>query len=354
MRSGRRGNRPFTNSDLANIAYRYYVSDEKQKTIASDFSTTQSEISRQLKRAKDLGVVKIQITTEHADEMARQVKKKYGHLREVLVTPFAGSEDAKSDDLLKAVGLLCAKYLLDSFKDRTKIGLSCGNSVNAVIEGIGELKNQGHTLPGSCYVVPLLTLMMPEVVAITPPALVANLIRWLPDAKGKAFQLPPVEKNKADLSAYSYARNPEIIKLLKEIEHLNVYLVGIGYIDYEGRMRVKGKNQPLLTHEFNSLMWKLKLAGTLKKMGAVGESVYQPFDANGNVLATANELLPLRESMFNLSLEVLRHHVERNTADVIAIVAGKMKHEAAYGAVRSKAFNVLVTDIATCEHILRK
>lgn len=340
-------------SKIADIARRYYEDHIPQTEIAKDLGMSQAEVSRCLKLAEEKGIVRIKIDPFFTTDLKQKLSEKFPHLKEVIITPLADSPNESGPAFLGKLGMECARYFMDIAHHGATIGLSCGNSVHTFTEAIGKFTMQGARFPIGCRVYPLIILMLPEVVAVTPAALVANLVRWLPDSRGKAFQLPSVVTDQKGKAYAPYREHPEIRDLCSEIEHLDYYIIGIGMIDRQGKTRI-GKMDHMPTHEFNSLIWKFNLIEALKKYDAQGESIYQPFDKIGNFLIDKREFEPLRNRILYLPLRCLRDHVQANTARVIAVSGGEIKHEAIYGALRAKIFNVLITDSWTAEYVLEK
>jgi DNA-binding transcriptional regulator LsrR (DeoR family) len=348
-------------SRIATIARRYYHHGEKQKTIADALGVSQTDISRCLKLAHEHGIVQVFIDPSLTQNLERDLCTAFPHLQEAVVVPLADLP-GQSDDahFLQELGVAGARYLLREAHHGATIGISCGYSVEAVINGIGQLHGEGAMLPIATQIYPLLILMHPELVKVTPAASVAKLVGTLPDAKGQVFQLPRVE-TEDDLKFYK--GNAQIQQLLRQIEGLDYYVVGIGRIDYEGKMREERHKQQRVTHEFNALIWNVDLIESLQTYGAKGEVCYQPFDEHGNLLMQHADLAPLRQSVLYLPLEVLQQHVRDSRArkktdtppkKIIAVAGGERKYEAILAALRAQLFNVLVIDSLTADKIVRE
>jgi len=348
-------------SRIATIARRYYHHREKQKTIADALGVSQTDISRCLKLAHEHGIVQVFIDPSLTKNLERELCTTFPHLHEAVVVPLADLP-GQSDEapFLQELGVAGARYLLREAHHGATIGISCGYSVEAVINGIGQLRGERAMLPIATRIYPLLILMLPELVKVTPAALVAQLVGTLPDAQGQVFQLPRVETER-DLKFYT--DNTQIQQLLRTIEDLDYYVVGIGRIDYEGKMRDERHRQQRVTHEFNALIWNRGLIESLHSYGAKGEVCYQPFDGHGKVLMHHADLAPLRQSVLYLPLAVLQQHVRdgrerKQTATpskkIIAVAGGERKYEAILAALRAQIFNVLVIDSLTADKIVRE
>jgi len=190
----------------------------------------------------------------------------------------------------------------------------------------------------------------------TQAALIAQLVSALPHATGKALQLPSISLDaQGEKQVRAYRKNPQIQELLSEIESMNCYVMGIGFIDYEGEGRRIGQNrQHMSTHEFNTMILALRLLEILKTYDAVGEVLSQPFDTNGTFLIDKPELKYLKSITLTVPLDILAQHVHNKSALSIAVAGGMIKHAAIHAAIRAKIFNVLVTDSTTAEYVLKE
>jgi len=341
---------------LEQVSRRHYLAGERQQDIAKALGATQSGISRLLAEARKLGIVRFEVNSVSAREQQEMLKKKFPHLKDISIVPYAAPADTVPPDLLTVLGAEAARWFLDRVPHGAKIGVSCGVGVNAAIDAINELGARDSKLPTQCRVYPLIITMMADVVSITPAALVAKLVSSLPAARGNAFQLPFELPGK--LSARSprdfYMQCPEVRRLLENTKDLDCYLIGVGFIDVLGKWKQTRDMAHMATHEFNSLVWRLGLIEALDELGAVGESLHQPFDATGEFLLDRPELKLLREHMLYLPLAEMSRRVHERKADVVAVAGGHEKVDAIRAALRAKIFNVLVIDSSTAGAILGK
>jgi DNA-binding transcriptional regulator LsrR (DeoR family) len=351
-----------TTKDLSKAAtaarLKYCGEDGKQKTqqeIAALMGISQAEVARYLKLAREANIIRIEVDPYFTVDLRQKLMETFPHLTEVIIVPIAGIPEERSDLLLSELGTECAHYFRTTVRHDAKIGVSGGETMNAFIRSIGRFKDQGASLPVACHIFPLVILLTAEVIAITPAALVANFVSCLPDSRGKAFQLPSVmaEGRRHVSVADIYKKNPEIQALISEIEHLDYYFVGIGCIDYSGRARHIRNAREISTHLFSALIWDVNLLPTFQKYNAKGECLHQPFDENGNFLTDERELEPLRNFSLALPADTLCSHVEKQTANVVGVAGGLVKHEAVHAALRAKIFNVLITDSLTVEYVLK-
>ena len=134
------------------------------------------------------------------------------------------------------------------------------------------------------------------------------------------------------------------------MENLNYYFVGIGQFEKD----FKSKPKAGVGLQFNHFVSSLGLIEKLAQLQTVGECDFQPYDGDGKFLIDDKNLEPLKHNLIFLPLEVLKKHVQRKTADVVAIGGGPKKHEAIYAATKAGFFNILITDATTAYKIYEK
>lgn len=338
---------------MAHIARLYYEHKLTQQDVAERTGLKQVQISRYLKLAEEHGIVVTKVDPYFTRDLEDQLRKAFPHLKDARVVPSMAVPHSHGDVLLlQELGKQCATHFCAMAPHATKIGVSCGHAVESAVSAIGALSGRTGPLPIACEVYPLIILMVPEMVGATSVTLVADLVRWLPEAKGEIFQLPSVIPDKPNEGIGSYYRkNPQISALLSKIAVLDYYMIGIGSIS-NTRPGAARRSQGM--HEFNSLTRTLKLTQELDQLGAVGESLYQPFDNNGESLIKNPKLEPLRENILYLPLEVLHKHVQKDTATVVAVAGGESKRKAIRAALHAKIFDTLITDSLTADYVLQE
>lgn len=338
---------------MAQIASRYFEQGDKQDAIAREYNLSQAEVSRYIREARRQKIVRIEIDPYYLREQAQALRAQFPHLKEVILRPaFQVAQPHGDGALLEALGTACADYFLQIVGHNATLGISCGLAVEAFANAVGR-HSATHTtvLPVACEIYSLLTLMASDIQGLTPAGLVANLTRWLPDSTGYAFHLPHDDTQ----GIRAYLNKRPIQQLQQTLPNLQYYIMGIGYIEEAKTRQRIGRVHHRVSYEFNALIDRLDLIETLQKYQAIGESIYQPYDKDGNILLTQPELKPLEESMIYLSLEELQKRLQQDKeVSVIGIAGGQVKHAAVYAALQAKIFNVLVTDSKTAEYVLQQ
>ena len=339
---------------IVDIARLYYERGLTQSDIAKKKGIkNQAEVSKKLKQAKKLGIVKIIIKPVFEIDLAAELKKRFKHLDEVYISYIDYYQDSEKD-LMQVLGYEGAKYFAQKVGSNERIGLSCGKTLNAFVKSIScAQKELNLKAKEYCRVYALVHPCIGEIVDPTPASLVASAIQQMPNSIGYGYQLPRAIKdkksNKTKLSIREYETHPDVQKLRKEMENLNYYFVGIGHFDED----FKTKSKTGVGLQFNHFVASLGLIEKLKQLQTVGECDFQPYDNNGKFLIDDENLEPLRHNLIFLPLEILKKHVQNKTADVVAIAGGLKKHKAIYSAARAGIFNVLITDARTAYAICK-
>lgn len=335
-------------SKMVEVSRLYWEKEWQQKDIAYKLKMSQSEVSKLIKKARTDGIVKISISPQYEFDLVGKLKEKFGFLDDVFIAHTQKTTAGK--DMLELIGYEGARYLVDKIEHTSSIGLSCGQTLNALVKNIDEATKFLRVTPKEkCRVYALVHPCIERIVDPTPSSLVATMVRQLPKSTGYAYQFPvPKGADKNEYSIEKYKSHPDILKMIEEMKKLEYYFVGIGYIDYSSdKSIVSGAGLA-----FNNLVSLLDLSDRLNELDAVGECDHQPFSKDGNFLIEEPGLEPLRDHMIYLPLQVLKKHVEDKTAKVVAIGGGSAKHKSIYAALKAKFFNYLITDPLTAWEIL--
>lgn len=335
--------------DIARLSYKRKWS---QQRIADHKNISQAVVSRDLKLAKELGILKVEVKIQPLFEtdLASALKEHFTHLDEVHISYIDYSSDK---DLMQVLGYEGAEYLAQKVESYQHIGFSCGKTLNAMVRSIRfAQKELNIDAKEHCRVYALVHPCIREIVDPTPASLVASAIHQMPHSIGYAYQLPrPIkEKGETKYSAMDYRGLPDIVELMKAMKNIQFYFVGIGQIDYG----YKGGSTSGVGLQFNHFVSSLGLMKDLEKLNAAGECDFQPFDHDGNFLIENDELEDLRHNLLYLPIKELKKHVEQKTADVVAIAGGPKKHEAIYAAAKAQFFNILITDAMTAYAIYER
>ena len=111
---------------LSEIARRYYLRDESQIEIARDLGLDPSTVSRHLKRARDEGIVHVEIRTPRRPsvDLGLALAERYG-LARVVVSPDVEEPD---DDPDQALAATAAAFIEGVLVNNLRLGVSWGRT----------------------------------------------------------------------------------------------------------------------------------------------------------------------------------------------------------------------------------
>ena len=304
---------------MVEVATLYYEEDLTQAEIGTRLNTSRSTVSRLLRDARRLGIVRITIDYPWARNSRReaQLKHVFG-LRDARVLR-AGN--LTGDDLLEGIGHLAARYLESIIGSDMVLGVSYGRSIASTIRNLAPQRDL------SLVVVQLLGALGSD----NPLIEGANLARSLAAKYGASYRYlyaPLVVEDARTRD--QLAQEPLVQDVLAVGSQADIALVGIG----------------ALGDEAPSLIWRGYLnqhdLGGLQQAGAVGNMCAQFFDGWGRMLDT-----DLNRRSISIGLDGLAR-----CKTVVAAAGGRRKARAILGALRGGYVDVLVTDDGAVEEVL--
>ena len=297
---------------LTDVAKRYYLQGESQIAIAHDLSLAPSTVSRYLQRARDEGIVYVEIRPPRQErvDLGRTVAARFNVARVVVAgeTGHSGSLASVAADFVD--GLL---------RSGLHLGVSWGRTLADVIH---------HLAPGSVagLVIAQLAGGLDEAHhGIQGHELVSELADLYPDSRVSYLHAPAIVGSAA--ARRTMAEDPGIASALEAAARSDVALVGIGQM--EGGTLVEGRHVPPTD-------WQQLLAA-----GAVGNVNTRFFDAQGCPVGH------LEKRTIAIEWDELRR-----IPAVVAVAAGSEKKAAISGALRTGCIDVLVTDEPTAKALL--
>lgn len=297
---------------LIDVATRHYRHGSSQIEIARDLSLDPSTISRYLKRARDEGIVRIEIVAPRRAnvEMGLVLARELG-LGRVLVAELRDEQD----DPLTAVASVAAQFTSDQLRRGTRIGIGWGETLAAVVR---------HLDPGvveGLHVAQLAGGLAEGRPGIQGHELVRQITEIYPMSRATNLHAPSIVDSAAIRDAFLADRSVQAALALAA--QSAVALVGIGDMGPDATLfrasNILGADRDaLLSH------------------GAVGSMNARFYDATGQPVG----------------------HLDRRTVaiewrdlaaipTVIAVAAGERKAAAIRGATQSGCVDVLVTDERT-------
>ncbi|HQY99141.1 MAG TPA: sugar-binding transcriptional regulator [Propionicimonas sp.] len=306
---------------MVRVAKMYYEHGDRQPQIAQQLHISQAKVSRLLKRAEELGIVRVTI---HAPLGG------YSDLEEALVARYDLADaivvEANSDEeseIVSAVGGAAAAYLSDVLLGHERIGISSwsatllamvnampqsqrsvADSVIQVIGGVGEPQAQVQATR--------LTEQLATLTGASPQFLPA-----------------PGFVSSAELRS-AFLAEPYVKAVADSWPKLSILLAGIGSLEPSPLLRESGNAIPHADQ------------AELRGLGAVGDVCLRFFDAEGAAVHSSIE-----DRVIGISTEDLRKVPRR-----VGVAGGARKHSAVRAALLGQWVNVLVTDTRTADALL--
>ncbi|SEE67312.1 sugar-binding transcriptional regulator [Ruania alba] len=305
---------------LTKVALMYHEQGVLQPEIAERLHISQSRVSRLLKEAVQIGVVRTIVVPPagvHA-ALEQELKDAFG-LADVVIADV----DETETGLLSALGSAAAGYLETTLTGKDRVGISSWSStLLATVEAMTPRNTRAAT-----DVVQVLGGVGRPNVQVQATQLADRLAR-VTKAVPRYLPAPGIVAGPAlrdALLAEPYAQ-----ELVQAWDDLTVVLAGIGSV----------QPSPLLLESGNAL-GEEELA-RLRDLGAVGDVCLRFYDTDG-----APVVSDLDDRVVGIGTEQLKA-VPRT----VGVAGGERKWDAIRGAVRGGWVDVLITDSRTARYLL--
>ncbi|WP_114560468.1 sugar-binding transcriptional regulator [Desertihabitans aurantiacus] len=306
---------------LTKVARMYHERGIRQADIAKSLHISQAKVSRLLKRAVDLGIVRTIVVVSqgvHA-ELEEQLEERFGLLEAVVVDVDA---DADEGDVLGAVGSVAASHLEATLSGGDRIGISSwSQTLLAMLDRMRPFK-----VPAAETVVQLLGGVGSPEVQVQAHRLLGELARML-GADPVAVQAPGVV---ADRRLRNALMKDALGDVAGRWSQLTMALVGIGSIEPSELLAESGNAFSAADRQ------------RLLDQGAVGNVCHHYFTAEGTHIGG-----DLEQRTISIPVPAYLAIPRR-----VGVAGGAHKHAAVRAAVRGGWVNVLVTDAITARTLL--
>ncbi len=305
---------------LVKVARLYHEGGMRQPEIATRLNMSQSRVSRLLKEATQVGVVRVVVVDPPGSftEVEEQVRDAYG-LRDVVITGVTDDESG----LLSALGAAGARYLESTMLPTDRVGLSSwSTSLLAVVDAMSPRSTRSaHSI------VQLLGGVGDPQAQVSATRLAERLARV---TGGEVSYCPAPGIVSSVAVRDSLLADPHIAAVRESWGHLTMALVGIGTV----------QPSPLLVSSGNTLSTtELAVLGT---QGSVGDVCLNFFDVEGRRVDN-----DLHERTLGIDAATLKRIPRR-----VGIAGGRGKFPAIRGAIVGGWCDVLITDINTARALL--
>lgn len=304
---------------LAKAAYWYYVQDLSQKEVARRLGTSQSNVSRMMRAAREQGVVTFEIAYPIGRELEiedalRSRYQEYG-VRDVVVAQSSSADGDQPDAQAACLSVARAgsQWLQDHLLDGQTLGLFWGTTVKAMVDTARFQRSI------DAHVVQLAGEWSSD-----PGLSGHNLVRDLGDKLGGRytyFSAPAVAPSAQE--ADSLLASPEVARSLALARQADVALLGIGSFPTD------------TTLSFLELARATEdEIGEAKSKKVVGQYAGRFFDDQGRQVD-----LELHKRLVSLDMAEVRE-----IPTIVAVACGTGKTSAVHAALIGGLIDVLIVD----------
>jgi DNA-binding transcriptional regulator LsrR (DeoR family) len=305
---------------MAKVARMYYVQDLNQQAITEKLQLHQSTISRILKKARAMNLVRFSIATPPGTfaELEDQLTSHFD-LKDAVVVDCPTEGEAMMRDL----GAALAYFLETTLKPGKTIGISswsrslfamvdslhpgdyCADGkVVQILGGVGSIGSEFHAI-------------------YLAQKLAANI-----GARPVLLQSPAVVGSPEAQRVLS--RDPAVQEASALFDKLDVALVGIGSMEPSRMLSVSGS------------IFSREERAELHRLGAVGDICFRYYNLNGEPIKS-----PLMKRVIGIDLAKLRA-----CKRVVGVAGGVQKVPSILAALRGRLIDVLITDQRTAEALV--
>lgn len=308
---------------LTKVARMYHERGMRQPQIAQQLHISQPRVSRLLKQAVSVGIVRTVVISPrgvHAD-LEEAVEQKYG-LREVVVADSDGQTDEIA--VTKAIAAAAAVYLETTLARDDRVGIS---SWSATLLATVDAMHPAPSLTAA-RVVQILGGVGTSAAQSQATRLTGGLARH---TRAEAVYLVAPGLVATPQMRAALLDEPSIAAVISAWQDLTVALVGVGSLEPSTLLRQSGN--AIAAEEEQRL----------REAGAIGDVCMRFFDEEGRHVASA-----LDDRVLGIGAETLKQVPRR-----VGVAGGERKYRAIRAALRGGWLNVLITDQATATELLK-
>ncbi|GAA5055299.1 DNA-binding transcriptional regulator LsrR (DeoR family) [Thermocatellispora tengchongensis] len=304
---------------LARVARMYHEQGMRQPEIAATLSISQPRVSRLLKEAIALGIVRTVVVLPEGvhTELEEELQRRYG-LRDAVVVDTAGA----TDDVIPALGAAAASYFNTTFKGGDVIGISSwSETLLAAVE---------RMQPKSTQVADRVMQVVGGVGSPDAQVHATRLLGRLADVtRARPIFVPSAGVVGTATIRDALLQDSAVKEVMAQWRDLTVVLVGIGSLE----------PSPLLLRSGNAVSDADQ--AELRALGAVGDVCLHFFDAEGAPV----------DSAFDHRVVGIDVHTFRAVERRVAVAGGARKYSAIKAALKGAWINVLITDLDTATRL---
>jgi DNA-binding transcriptional regulator LsrR (DeoR family) len=304
---------------MARVARLYHERGMRQASIAQELHISQPRVSRLLKRAVEVGIVRTTVALPSGVylDVEEQLERQFGLDQAVVVD--AGGQG----DVTPALGSAAADYLAATLIGGDTVGISSWSA--SLLAAVGAMR------PYRSQVVETVVQLVGGIGDPRVQMQATRLIgQFAAHTGAEPLLLPTAGILGSAAARQSLMSDSTVASVIEAWQNLTVALLGIGSVEPSDLARQSGN---AFSAEDRAL---------LEESGAVGDICFRFFDAGGSTIDSS-----INDRVSGISPEQLRHVPRR-----IGVAGGPRKLAAIRGALLGGWINVLVTDIDTAKALL--
>ena len=289
----------------------YYLYDMSQKEIADRLSVSRPWVSKLLKRAKETGVVRIEINSPLAGnpDIESRIRAQY-HINNITVIKPLVEHDYTN------ISVAAASYLISHVKNTDVIGVSWGMSIAHMIEHVVDMN-----LPG-VNIVPIVGGAGSDAECLSN-----TNVTNLSGALGAECMLLHANACCSDMEERRILMSNQRVKEIIDLgEKADIALLGIGDLE----------NSRILSGQYVSDTDLQQI----RDQEVVGDIAFRFLTKDGEIAD-----IDFNKRVIGCDLK----KISRNAREVIAIAYGTEKAEVIKAALKSGLITTLFTDLDTAE-----
>lgn len=299
----------FEKNMVYKAAWYYYMEGLTQQAIAEKLNISRIKVLRLLERARQEGVVRIQLNPAFAEyfPLEQTLVERY-HLKDCYIIPTASDKDSQTESIAKAAAL----YVRNHMSDNCYLNFGYGETV------IRTLNHLSRSISSTISLV----------------SLTGGITNYLPDGKSGMFSArlhlfpAPLIMSSKEL-AQSIMAEPSLVEVARMTELAEMTLIGIGGMNEDATIL---KSSHLTRNDYL----------LLKMQGAVGDLITHFIDSEGNLVNPDFD-----SKIISTPLSVLKE-----LDNVVGVAAGNEKVEAITAALRGNYLDILITDDTTARKLI--
>ncbi len=307
---------------LTKVARLYHEQGVNQPQIAAQLHISQPRVSRLLRQAVELGIVRTTVLTPPGvfAELEERVQTKFG-LRDVVVAD-VGGPGADEQAVLSAIGGAAAVYLEATLTGGDVIGISSWSST--LLATVDSMR------PRPTRVADQVVQVLGGVGSATAQAYATRLAERLAMLTGAtAVFLPAPGLAASPAARTTLMADPHIRDVVASYRSLTMVLAGVGSLEPSQLLRQSGNAIAETDQE------------SLRSVGAVGDVCLRFFNEQGAPVKS-----PLDRRVLGIDTETLRSRPR-----VVGVAGGGRKFTAIRAALLGGWINVLITDLETAQRL---